>query len=474
MTKTPKARLPKGFHDVQGDTVPQRQALLHQILQIYQKYAFIPLDTSILEFAEALGKFLPDDDRPDEGVFCLQPEGEDWLALRYDLTAPLARYAAQHWQELPKPFKRYQWGPVFRNEKPGHALSRARQFLQADADIVGSAAPAADAEMCMVLAEALEACGLPQAVIQLSSRGLLDGVLTKINLTPQDRNYQQRRLTILRALDKKDRLGTSGVRALLGTGRQDPSGDFTPGAELPPKSIDTLLAFLDTKANTRQDSLAAVSSFVADETALTILGEIDTLLRAAGYGEDRVVVNPSVVRGLDYYTGPVFEAMLPDQEHLGSLGSGGRYDGLVARFGTEPIPATGLSLGLQRLEGALRALQKWEAHTPPVVVVLVLGKTDMPRAQQIAAQLRQAHICAEVYLGRGSVGRQMKYADKRKARIVIIEGEEERAQGVLTVKDLQLGAQQAQTISTRTEWTRTAQQTVTPSELIPTVKKILS
>ena len=207
-----------------------------------KSYGFEPLDTPAIEYTDALGKFLPDQDRPNEGVFSFKDDDEQWLSLRYDLTAPLARYVAENFQNLPKPFRRYQVGPVWRNEKPGPG--RFRQFTQFDADTVGASSVAADAELCMLAADTLEALGVQrgQYVIKVNNRKVLDGVLESINLGG-DANFGKR-LTVLRAIDKLDRLGIEGVRALLGKGRKDESGDYTKGAELRAEQIEPVLKML--------------------------------------------------------------------------------------------------------------------------------------------------------------------------------------------------------------------------------------
>ncbi|MFZ9949822.1 MAG: ATP phosphoribosyltransferase regulatory subunit, partial [Gemmobacter sp.] len=232
-TRRPRAENPKGFRDYFGAEVTERAAMLGRIAEVYRRHGFDPLETPAIETVEALGKFLPDVDRPNEGVFAWQEEG-DWLALRYDLTAPLARVAAQYRNDLPSPYRRYAMGPVWRNEKPGPG--RFRQFYQCDADTVGAPSVAADAEICAMLAAALEAAGIARGdyVIRVNNRKVLNGVLEVAGLLdPADpARMAAERGIVLRAIDKIDRLGEAGVRALLGPGRRDESGDFTKGAGL--------------------------------------------------------------------------------------------------------------------------------------------------------------------------------------------------------------------------------------------------
>ena len=242
----PKAQTPKGFRDYFGAEVSARRAMLDKIAEVYHRYGFDALETSAVETVEALGKFLPDVDRPNEGVFAWQ-EDDDWLALRYDLTAPLARVAAQYRQDLPTPYRRFAMGPVWRNEKPGPG--RFRQFYQCDADTVGAASVAADAEICAMLADALEAVGIARGdyVIRVNNRKVLNGVMEVAGiLDPADPSrFEAERGIVLRAIDKLDRLGVDGVRALLGEGRKDESGDFTKGAGLDETKIAHILKFAE-------------------------------------------------------------------------------------------------------------------------------------------------------------------------------------------------------------------------------------
>ncbi len=229
----PEARAPRGFADKRARDLRAERAILEAVSAVYERYGFEALDTGAFEYADALGKFLPDSDRPNEGVFALQDDDDQWMALRYDLTAPLARFAAQNWETLPKPFRRYAFGPVWRNEKPGPG--RFRQFIQCDADTVGSARPEADAEIIAMAVEGLEAAGLPRgaAVLKINNRKLLNGLLTSAGAESAGQ-----KLAVLRAVDKLDRLGVDGVRLLLGEGRLDESGDFTKGAGLKGKAIE--------------------------------------------------------------------------------------------------------------------------------------------------------------------------------------------------------------------------------------------
>jgi histidyl-tRNA synthetase len=485
----PEARLPKGLGDASAEELRALWRMLATIREVYESYGFEPLETPAIEYTEALGKFLPDQDRPNAGVFSFQDEDEQWLSLRYDLTAPLARYVAENYDKLPKPYRRYAAGPVWRNEKPGPG--RFRQFMQFDADTVGSDNIAADAEICMLAADTLEALGVPrgQYVIKVNSRKVLDGVLASIGIDPTSEVDAARRLTVLRAVDKLDRLGPHGVAMLLGKGRKDESGDFTPGANLDAKAVDTVLRFVGAGSQGPGKTLAAIEPLVAraeiGRSGLAELAQMESLLAAAGYDAGRVAVDASIVRGLDYYTGPVFEAQLTFEVRnedgqlvrFGSVGGGGRYDDLVARFTGQKVPATGFSVGVSRLQTALAALGKASGSaTSGPVVVLVMDKAELSRYQSMTQALRRAGVRAEMYVGTAGMKAQMKYADKRGAPCVVIQGGDERARGEVQIKDLIEGAKAAATIKDAKEWRegRPAQVSVPEARMVEAVREVLA
>ena len=499
----PKARLPKGMRDIEAAELRAVARMMETIRAVYERYGFEPLDTPAFEYTDALGKFLPDQDRPNEGVFSFQDEDEHWLSLRYDLTAPLARYVAQNYDALPKPFRRYQAGPVWRNEKPGPG--RFRQFMQFDADTVGTDNVAADAEMCMLAADALEALGIKRGdyVIRVNSRKVLDGVMDAAEIP------REKRLIVLRAIDKYDRLGIEGVRQLLGEGRKDESGDFTPGAQLNEKQLLSIDSFFGVTLEAASEIAAGkglppgvtdanladwyeldamAESFYSQPEKLSGVTEVQSLwevVRGAGYGIDRIRFDPSVVRGLEYYTGLVFEAELTfevaDDDgqpvRFGSVGGGGRYDGLVSRFKGAQVPATGFSIGVSRLYAALKHLGKIETgteHGPVVVLVMDHDRTgDYARMTQA---LRDAGIRAEMYLGTAGMRAQMKYADKRAAPCVVIQGEDERARGEVQIKDLIEGAKLSEQIEDNVSWRegRPAQFSVLEAEMVEAVRSVLA
>ncbi|MGV8984803.1 MAG: histidine--tRNA ligase [Cypionkella sp.] len=541
--RRPRAETPKGFRDYFGADVTERKQMLDKVAEVYHRYGFDPLETSAVETVEALGKFLPDVDRPNEGVFAWQEASgdgadADWLALRYDLTAPLARAYAQNRNDLPNPYRRYAMGPVWRNEKPGPG--RFRQFYQCDADTVGAPSVAADAEICAMLSDALEAVGIERGdyVVKVNNRKVLNGVMQVAGvLDPSDpERFVHERGIVLRAIDKMDRLGVEGVRALLGEGRKDGSGDFTKGAGLTPQQIEVVMKFADANdavtrrlsnrqdlalgfgdehqtralgyaagagipgiARKESDNLTADVLRIRNHETLTYLleivenseigkegvqelMEIARLLEAQGYFADRIRIDPSVVRGLGYYTGPVYEAELtfpiPDEKgrlrNFGSVAGGGRYDDLVKRFTGQAVPATGVSIGVDRLLAALRAKGRGGVDLAGPVVVTVMDRDRMADYMGMVGELRAAGIRAEVYLGNPkSFGNQLKYADKRASPVAVIQGGNEAEKDVVILKDLILGAKIAEGASLE-EWkSRPAQVEVPRAELVQAVRRML-
>jgi histidyl-tRNA synthetase len=520
-----RAALPRGLVDRNAADIAAAEAMMAKIRDVYRLYGFEAVETPFIEYTDALGKFLPDQDRPNEGVFSFKDDDEQWLSLRYDLTAPLARYFAENYDKLPKPYRSYRAGWVFRNEKPGPG--RYRQFMQFDADTVGAASPAADAEMCMMAADCLEALGISRGdyVVKVNNRKVLDGVMEAMGLGGEAN--AGRRLTVMRAIDKLDRLGVEGVRALLGAGRKDESGDFTKGAELREAKVDALLDFLQPKfpqnilvtrdgrriheqsgeANripnadvdhvegsnrSTIDSLRHLFDEPKYQEGLNELSVLAEFTESAGFSQSVIRIDPSVVRGLEYYTGPVFEAELtfetPGEDgkpiRFGSVGGGGRYDGLVERFRAEPVPATGFSIGVSRLLAALRAIKSpivAAAEAPGPVVVLALDRDEksMANTQRLVARLRAAGIAAELYLGAGGMNAQLKYADRRMSRVAVIQGSNERdAPGgaQVTIRDLRLGAELAKSTKDRADYLELRQRAQFPApeaELVQRVREVL-
>jgi histidyl-tRNA synthetase len=422
----PSKELPLGFVDRQEKELLVRDFIISNIKEVMIKYGFQYLETPSFEYSDSIGKFLPDKDRPDEGVFSFKDENK-WLSLRYDLTAPLARYVAKNYLEIPKPFKRYQLGTVWRNEKPGPG--RFREFLQFDADFVGTKSLQADAELCVMISEILEKCGLgkKEYIIKISSRKITEELFKKINV---DNNEQK--LTALRALDKIDRLGWNGVKQLLGEGRKDKSGDFTQGANLSSTIIDIIEKELKKNSPETEDLLEILKIF-------------------NNYAFTNYEFDPSIIRGLEYYTGPIFEVNLKfDVKNnkgqviqFGSIGGGGRYDNLVNNFGNFEAPATGISIGLDRLVYALMQKKEFKIKQSKPVVICVFDKNSLKEYIKLQTILRDAGISAEIYPGESKLKKQMEYANKIKAPAVILYGEDEIKSGKPTLRDLNSGEEKS-------------------------------
>jgi len=386
------------------------------------KYGFQYLETPSFEYTDSIGKFLPDKDRPGEGVFSFKDENK-WLSLRYDLTAPLARYIAKNYLEIPKPFKRYQLGTVWRNEKPGPG--RYREFLQFDADYVGTKNLQADAELCVLISEILEKCGLDKVdyTVKISSRKFTDKLFEELKI-----NSQKQISTILRALDKIDRLGWEEARKLLGEGRKDKSGDYTKGAELKDNQIKII-----------EDALKKKTANIAD------IEEIIKIFKA--YNFKNYQFDPSVIRGLEYYTGPIFEVNLNFEVknlkgqtiQFGSIGGGGRYDNLVNNFGNFDCPATGISIGLDRLVFALMQKKDFKIKSTRPVIICVFDKDRINEYIKILNILRNSNISSEIYPGEGKLKKQMEYANKIGSPAVILYGDDEIKSGKITLKNFETG-----------------------------------
>jgi histidyl-tRNA synthetase len=465
-----KARLPRGLADRGPAEIAATRHMVEAIRVVFERYGFEPVETPAIEYTDALGKFLPDQDRPNEGVFSFQDDDEQWLSLRYDLTAPLARYVAENYQHLALPYRSYRVGYVYRNEKPGPG--RFRQFMQFDADTVGAPTMAADAEMCMLAADTMEALGIPrgQYIVKVNNRQVLDSVMDAVQIPPD------KRLTTMRAIDKLDRLGTEGVRMLLDKGRKDDSGDFTKGAELTEAQS---AAIVDAITNSPASAPASGAGDLE-------LAEIAALVKAAGY-DDRVRIDKTVVRGLEYYTGPVFEVDLTFEikddkgrpVRFGSVGGGGRYDGLVSRFMGQPVPATGFSIGVSRLMAAVTTIGKLgKKPSAGPVLVAVFGADSVQNCQSLAAALRNAGIRAEMYLGnpKHGIGQQLKYADKRGSPCAVIQGPDEKANGEVLIRDLIVGSAPSG-IKDRDEYLKKqaeAQVAVKESELVEKVRELFA
>jgi len=414
--------LPLGFVDRKEKELLTRDFIISNIKEVMIKYGFQYLETPSFEYTDSIGKFLPDKERPDQGVFSFKDE-KNWLSLRYDLTAPLARYVAKNYQEIPKPFKRYQLGTVWRNEKPGPG--RFREFLQFDADFVGTKNLQADAELCILISEILEKCGLStnDYSVKISSRKFTEDLFKEIKIEDTDKVS-----IVLRALDKIDRLGWKETKKLLGKGREDKSGDFTKGADLNEKQIELIEKKINDKEAKTNDILEIFKIFEA-------------------YGFKNYKFDPSVIRGLEYYTGPIFEVNLNFEVknskgkavQYGSIGGGGRYDNLVSNFGSLECPATGISIGIDRLVYALMQKKEFNIKSTKPVIICVFNKENIKDYVGILRKLRSAGISAEIYPGEGNLKKQMQYANKISSPAVILYGENEIKLGKTILRNLNSG-----------------------------------
>lgn len=499
-SKKPKPILYKGFRDIFATDLIARNEMIEKVREVYERYGFSPLETPTIEYVEMLGKFLPESDQPDGGIFSFKNEDDEWIALRYDLTAPLSRVAAQY-KELRRPYKRYQVGPVYRFEKPGPG--RFREFYQFDFDTVGSSSISADSEVCCIMCDTLEAVGIErgQYMIKVNNRKILNGVLETLNLNdfekvisgkdPNGVSYEKQVtwFDIFRSIDKLDKVGVSGVKELLTRGRLDDSGAFIPGLELVDSEVLAIEGYLNCKGATRRETCELLRELVGESSVgnsgIDELLEIDKQLSNLGYNDDRVTIDPMTVRGLSYYTGPVYEGELTfeikDQKgkakSVGSVFGGGRYDNLVERFTGQKVPATGASIGVDRLLSALTYLGRVnEVGSTAQVLVTVMDKGKTQRYQLIAQELRQAGVKVDLFTGNGNIGKQLKYADSLNIPVVIIAGEDEFNSGELQIKDLALGSKLSKEVLEREQWRaeRPAQFAVKRDDIITEIKSLLN
>ncbi len=490
MTNLIEPKRPIGFRDLFGDEIAFRNEMLDRIKSVYELYGFQPLETPSVEYVETLGKFLPESDTPEGGIFAFKDDTDDWLALRYDLTAPLSRIIAQY-PDLPLPYRRYQLGPVWRIEKP--KPGRFREFIQFDIDTVGTDSMSADAEICSAMADAMEKLDIKTGdyIVRVNNRKILNGVLeiAGIKIFDDTANLTQLALQTLRTIDKLERVGMKGVEDLLTTGRIDESGDFMKGVGLNSEQVKIIVDYLNISSKSRKDFCERLKSVIGNSRigleGIQELEEINDYLDAIGIDEQRVMFDATIVRGLSYYTGPVYEVSLTfeiidekgNRKQFGSVAGGGRYDNLVQRFLGKKVPATGSSIGVDRLLAALKLLNKTKVQsTFPPVLVTTMDENLMMEYQKITAELRNAGISAEMYLGKEGFRRQLKYADQRNIYIAIIIGSNEIEDNQVTIKDLKLGKKLSKEIKDRDKWRKEqpAQIVVPRSNLVNEVRKIIS
>ena len=453
-----KAQLPKGFKDNSEDIIDIRNQVINIIRNECEQFGFKNIETPALEYTEALGKFLPDVDRPSGGVFSFQDDDGQWLSMRYDLTAPLARYVAENYQFIPKPFKRYQFGSVWRNEKPGPG--RYREFIQFDADAIGISNNYIDAELCVIVARIFKKIGFSENEykIKYSSRIIWENLFKQIEI--EDKQIP----AVLRAVDKLDRVGINGVKDLLLKGREDQSGDFMEGVNLKNDQVNKILDFISNK-NSKDDQLSSFEEYLQNYKDLPF--EFD----------------PTVVRGLEYYTGLVFEVELTTkvvndkgkEVIFGSVAGGGRYDKLIARFGKEDVPATGISIGIDRLIYAIEQFDKIQSNKKPLIIIANLIPEQISNYLSIAELVRDEGYACEIFYGSNNLSKQLKYSDKRKASLVIIIGEDEIKNKTISIKNLTVGKELSKNIDSREEWKelKAGQLIINKDDLISELKKIL-
>ncbi|NUM53977.1 MAG: histidine--tRNA ligase [Candidatus Hydrogenedentes bacterium] len=467
----------KGFRDYLPADMAARDRVVDCIKRVYERFGFVQIDTPILEHLETL--LGTGGEETNKELFRLEsPEGEA-VAMRFDLTVPFARILAQYRDQVKLPFRRYHIGPVFRADKPGPG--RYRQFTQFDIDAAGSSSIAVDAEIVATMCEAMRAVGLASGEfrVRINNRKIVDALLYGCGVENIATHKH-----ILRVVDKLRKVGIDNVRRELGPGRIDDSGDPIPGVKLDPKTIDRLVEFISLPVSDRLTTIEAMrKALPASELRDGALAEMTTLaecLSGLGIPETDAVFDPTLARGLDYYTGPVFEAELPGAPECGSVMGGGRYDGLVERFMDASIPSTGASIGLDRFIDALTRLGKLDANiaTTKVMVVSFPG-TPESELLRVASELRAAGIATEVYMGaeNAGLGARMSYAGGRSIPVAVILGPDELANNTVAVKDLRLGKEKRKDIQSNEEFRkagRVAQRTVPRAELIATVRDVLA
>ncbi len=413
----------RGMRDFLPQQMLLRQEIIERFQTVFERYGFEPIDTPLLEYYEVLaGKY---GEEGEKLMYHFQDHGGREVGLRYDLTVPLARFVAAHRHELTFPFKRYHIGPVFRAERPQRG--RYRQFWQCDVDTVGTRSMLADAEVVSIWIEALASVNLPNVVIQLNHRQLLQALATHAGVAAEQA------LTVYRAIDKLEKIGPEGVREeMLRHGI----------AEAAAQAVLDLVQLRGEPGPVLAEVRARLTGDPQAEAAVSDLLELLRYLDLLGVDPRRYTLNLALARGLDYYTGPVFEAVV-EEPAIGSLGGAGRYDGLIGMFLGEEIPATGGSLGLERIVEVVQELQL--LHVPTTVsqaLVTVFDDQHWGVALRLTQQLRAGGINAEVYLGeRRDLRRQIQYADRKGIPVVLFCGPDELARGMVTVRELTTGIQ---------------------------------
>ncbi|HEX8253673.1 MAG TPA: histidine--tRNA ligase [Thermoanaerobaculia bacterium] len=468
---TVQPRLSRGLRDLLPDQMLARQRMVDTIRGVYESYGFVPLSTPAIEFLDVLSGSAGQEAQ--QSIFRVTNPEKEELGLRFDLTVPLARVIAQY-PELPRPFRRYQVASVWRADKPDKG--RYREFTQFDLDSVGVESELADTEIIAGMCDTLSALGIDRYLVRFSSRAILNLLLTFAGISAEQG------VDVFRVLDKLDKVGLDKVKLELMHGYKDESGDTIRGVGLSADQVDRIVRFLAVKNDSRREVVTQVRelfSGVENATAqLDLVERISNHLYALGYGDERVSLDLSIARGLAYYTGPVFEAILLDAPQFGSVFGGGRYDDLVKRFTGQSIPAVGASIGVDRLLAALTHLGQIGSEKA-TARVLVTHMDAALRDDYLAMtwELRRAGIPTELYLGSAKgPGKQLKYADQYDIPLALLYGSNEKEQGIVTIKDLVAGRERMKPTADRSEYLaqRAGQLTVPRTELVATIKKMLA
>lgn len=464
-------RLSRGLRDLLPDQMLARQAMIDTIRGVYEIYGFVPLNTPAIEFLDVLSGSAGQEAQ--QSIFRVSNPENEALGLRFDLTVPLARVIAQY-KDLPRPFRRYQVSPVWRADKPDKG--RFREFTQFDLDSVGTESEIADTEIIAGMCDSLSALNVGRYLVRFSSRAMLNLLLDYAGIA------QEQSVDVFRVLDKLDKVGIAKVKLELMDGYKDESGDIIRGLGLASDQVDRIQRFLDIKSDSRNEVVAQVQDLYRDVEGaapqIDAVARISNHLYALGYGDDRVALDLSIARGLAYYTGPVFEAVLLDAPQFGSVFGGGRYDNLVMRFLGERIPAVGASCGVDRLLAALEYLGKVDKRRATArVLVTQMDRSLVDEYLQITWELRRAGIPTELYVGTAKrLGKQLEYADAYDIPLAILVGTNEKEQGIVTVKDMSAGREKAKALADRREWLseRPGQVTIRRAELVDGVRRLLA
>ncbi len=466
-----KVRILKGFRDVLPGEMLAREDLIRKIKAVYESYGFSPLATPAIEPIELV---MGSGEEANKQIYTFTDREGYEVGLIYELTASLARVIAEN-RDLPTPFKRYQIQPVWRFDKPDPG--RYREFIQFDIDIVGSKSMLADAEIICTMHEALKVLEMEPFVIRYSSRKILNALIDFAGLPPEMGH------PVFRTLDKLDKQGIEAVLLELGPGRVDQSGDKIEGLKLGDEAIARIERFLKIEQDDRSMALKSLRELFGDlpsaAEGITELDEVSRYLEVMRVPDSRARIDVSIARGLDYYTGPVYEAILLDESagRIGSVMGGGRYDNTVGKYSGEQIPATGASIGVDRLLAAM--IQMGKAQTKPStsdVIITVMDRNRIAEYIGIAREIRNAGYNAELYVGNAKqIKKQLKYADRQEIPVAVIAGSDEFERGEVSIKDLRKIKEEDVDISDRQEWVevKVGQVTIPRKELLATIKKML-